>query len=163
MSKRFLIGLCLLGTLGLAGEGTLYVPEKAPFTDGLRVRDNIRTECAIENAVAGDIARGAYSAYAAVTREKPSEAHHTLELEIIDIFGAGGGAWSGPKYIELKGVLKDPSGKVIGDFTAYRYSMGGALGAIKGTCGILRRVSRALGKDVGVWLTAPSRGARLGD
>jgi len=163
MLKKLCFIFCFLGGFALTGDGTLYVPDKAPFSEGLRVRDNIRNECNIESLVANDIAKEAYSAYSAVSREKGAGATHVLEIEIIDIFGAGGGAWSGPKYIELKGVLKSGSGNVVGDFTAYRYSMGGALGAIKGTCGILRRVSRALGQDIGVWLTAPSRGARLGD
>ena len=40
---------------------------------------------------------------------------------------------------------------------------GGAFGGYKGTCAILGRCVKAIGKDVGEWLLAPKMNAKLGD
>ena len=86
-----------------------------------------------------------------------------LEVEIADVSGAGGDAWSGPKLLEIRGKLADQSGKSIGTFVARRHSMGDPLGGIKGTCGILRRCSKRLGMDVAELLVDPGNGVMLGD
>jgi len=147
-----------------AGDAdTLYIPASVPYMEGLRVRQNIKDDCALEQRIADDVAHNAGSVYSRVVREKPTGAHHVLEMEITDVFGAGGGSWSGPKNLEVRGTLKDQSGKSLGTFTARRYSMGGVMGGLKGTCGILRRISKALGKDIATFLVAPEHGVSLGD
>ena len=70
-----------------------------------------------------------------------------LEIEFVDILGSSGGAWSGSKSVTVKGKLTE-SGKVIGTFTARRASGGGMFAAYKGTCSILGRCIKTLGKDI---------------
>ena len=160
--KKMLFLACFLVGLAYAGE-TLYISETVKYKKGLRVRDNIKNECDLEGRIADDIARFAKNAYNKVTRDKPSGKHHVLTVEIVDVFGAGGGAWSGPKYIELKGTLKDSNGNKVGSFRARRHSMGGPLGGISGTCKILKRCSKRLGQDVAEFLVDPEEDAYLGD
>ncbi len=69
-----------------------------------------------------------------------------LNVEFSNVVGAAGGAWSGAKYVAVKGELFE-NGKKIGGFTGRRTSGGGFFGAYKGTCKILDRCVRALGKD----------------
>ena len=142
--------------LAYSGE-TLVVPELVSYKEGLVVRGRIQEECGLESRVADDIASAAKNAYNKVTRKKSGGSYHILEVEIVDVFGAGGGAWSGPKYIELKGTLKDQGGKMIGSFRARRHSMVGV-----GTCSILKRCSKALGRDIAAFLLEPETDAYLG-
>ena len=168
MNKARFTILSILTAMGLSAlaqdRAVLYVPEEAPFQEGLHVRGHIKTECNLEVYVANDIAAEANRVYQQVVREKPkSGKYHELSLEIIGAAGAGGGAWSGPKDMEIKGILKDQGGRVIGNFTARRYSTGGFMAGVKGTCTILRRCSRAIGKDVATYLIEPTTSAHLGD
>jgi hypothetical protein len=54
-------------------------------------------------------------------------------------------------------------GKEIGAFTGRRNSMGGAFGGFKGSCSVLGRTVKALGKDIAQWLVQPAKGSQLGD
>jgi hypothetical protein len=85
-----------------------------------------------------------------------------LLVEITGVTAPGGGAWSGAKSMSIAGKLYD-NGKMIGDFTGMRYSGGGFFGGYKGTCSIIGRCSKTLGKDVATWLKNPTSGAHLGD
>jgi hypothetical protein len=85
-----------------------------------------------------------------------------LTIEIINVLGAGGGAWSGSKAVTVKGELTE-NGEVVGTFTAARYSSGGAFGGFKGTCAILGRCVKSMGKDIAGWLVKPTMDARLGN
>jgi hypothetical protein len=58
---------------------------------------------------------------------------------------------------------KPLQGKLLGDFKARRYPGGGMFGGYKGTCAILGRSVKALGKDVAEWLAHPTSQAVLGD
>lgn len=85
-----------------------------------------------------------------------------LSVKITGLVGPGGGAWSGAKQVTIDGVLTE-NGKTLGTFKGMRVSGGGTFGAYKGTCSILGRCVKALGKDVAGWLKAPTMNARLGD
>ena len=83
-------------------------------------------------------------------------------MEITEVHAPGGGAFSGPKWMSVKGELYD-RGKQIGSFRAKRYSTGGAFGAFKGSCAIIGRCTKAIGQDIAGWLGAPTQNAQLGD
>jgi hypothetical protein len=85
-----------------------------------------------------------------------------LSIEFSNVVGAGGGAWSGAKFVVVTGELFE-NGKKIGNFTGRRTSGGGFFGAYKGTCSILGRCVKALGKDIALWLANPTMDARLGE
>ncbi len=85
-----------------------------------------------------------------------------LHIEIVNVIGTGGGAWSGAKSVTVEGKLTE-NGEVIGTFTSSRYSGGGAFGGYKGTCSILGRCIKAMGSDIAKWLANPTMDAKLGD
>lgn len=53
--------------------------------------------------------------------------------------------------------------EVLGDFKARRYSDGGMFDGYKGTCAILGRCVKTLGKDVAKWLAHPTSQPALDD
>ncbi len=92
-----------------------------------------------------------------------ANASHYLDLEITEIHMPGGGAWSGPKWMELTGALREGDGDLVSSFRAKRFSTGGALAVVKGSCKILGRTAKAIAQDVSRWLQSPLDGAQLGD
>lgn len=161
--------LLVLASAGLAcfaqKVDTIYVPEKISFAEGVNVRGKVRTECRLEEKTSTFIRTFAQgNAYKTVVTEKPkSGPYHVLEAEIVEANGAGGGAWSGPKSMRVAGKLKDHTGKVIATFSGSRFSTGGVFGGYKGTCSILGRCTKAIGKDIAGWLIDPEPNALLGD
>jgi len=78
-----------------------------------------------------------------------------VQLTIISAHGVGGGAWTGSKSMSIRVDIRK-EGAAIGSTVLTRSSGGGAFGGVMGTCAILDRVARALGKDVAVWLSRES-------
>ncbi len=146
-------------------NGTLNLQKTAAFDKSLSVPDAIRTGCQLDSKLIDFIESSAsadFEKIALVEDVSPNAAGRTLAVTITGLSGAGGGAWSGPKHLSIAGTLwKD--GKVVGTFTAHRVTGGGMWGAYRGTCSLLGRCARALGKDVAGWLKNPTMGARLGD
>lgn len=142
---------------------TLVVPEKIAFSKDCRVNDKVRNQCQLEEKTMRFLKEFNRSDYNMVTEKPASGDYHVLSAEIIEVTGAGGGAWSGAKSLKVKGTLKDSKGKVLGSFEAGRYSGGGAFAGYKGTCSIMGRCTKAIGKDIGLWLTNPGMDSYLGD
>ena len=66
------------------------------------------------------------------------------------------------KYSAARGTLFE-NGKKLASFEARRQSMGGAFAGYKGSCSVLGRTVKAMGKDVAAWLKQPNDNALLGD
>ena len=149
---------------GLAA-GSITIAKQAPFAQQLSVPDAVRAECNLPTRVTEFVKENADKNFDKVvladnvSAKTPGQA---LSMKIVGMTGTGGGAWSGAKHVTVEGTLWE-NGKVKGTFTAMRYSGGGAFGGYKGTCAILGRCVKAIGKDVGGWLLAPGMNAKLGD
>jgi len=144
--------------LSVAAGGTLSVVDKAPFAKGLDVRPAIRGECKLEHSIpqyVGEYAKGHFDKVELVPSQKNGK---VLTMQIVGVAGVAGGSWSGRKSLVVEGVLTE-NGKQIGNFLAERTSGR----AYRGTCALLGRSAKAIGKDVGEWLEKPTKGARLGD
>lgn len=155
------VGLPLTGL----AAGSISIAKEAPFAKQLGVPDAVRKECSLTTKVPEYVKEHTDKSYDKVTLANGVSAQtpgQALSLKITNLTGAGGGAWSGPKFVTVEGTLWE-NGKVKGTFTATRFSSGGAFGGYKGTCAILDRCVKAIGKDVGKWLTSPGMNARLGD
>lgn len=84
-----------------------------------------------------------------------------LSVEITDILANAGGVYGGPKMVEVRGTLTR-AGQPPLRFSALRQSFM-RLGGWNTTCGMLSRVTYALGTDIAAWLQKPVDGAVLGD
>jgi hypothetical protein len=155
----------VLPLAALAGDGTLTLEKKAPYAKGLGVPDAVRAECGLEQKIpefVQEFAKKGFDKVVLADSVSAKTGGKALSMKITDISGTGGGAWTGPKHVTIEGTLWQ-NGKVAGTFRASRFSGGGAFGGYKGTCAILGRCAKALGKDVATWAIAPSMDARLGD
>ena len=81
-----------------------------------------------------------------------------LTLVTQTLHTAGGGAWSGPKWLVIDGTLAE-GGNVIGTFEARRQTYRGSFGG----CKTVRELGEAIADDIVEWLEAPTRDAKLGD
>lgn len=133
-----------------------------PFAATAQVPPKVRDSCQLGSKLAGFIAESAGANVKVVDAAPGRAAGRVLEMEITEVHAPGGGAFSGPKWMTVKGELFD-RGRSIGSFRAKRFTGGGAFGAFKGTCSIIGRCTKALGEDIAKWLAAPTANAELGD
>jgi hypothetical protein len=135
-----------------------------PFDQTTQVPHAVKSECALGNKLSDFIHSYGreYSSNVVKVGKIDGEQGKVLDVKITNVHGTAGGAWSGAKSVAIEGKLTE-NGKVIGTFRGSRYSGGGAFGGFKGTCAILGRCVKALGRDVAQWLQSPVMNARLGD
>ncbi len=133
------------------------------FAKSAIVPTPVQTECQLPEKLASFIENYApKKGFDAVQISDRSGSGKVLVVEITDLIGTGGGAWSGSKAVTISGKLMEGD-KTIGSFIGRRTSGGGLYGGFKGTCSILGRCVKALGKDIGTWLEAPSTDSRIGE
>lgn len=145
------------------GTGTLVIKE-ITFAKGAYIRDAVRNECHLPDKLAHFVEQYSADQYAGTITDAsvaPADAQ-ILSIEIESATGGGGGAWSGGKAVMIN-VKLTQNGKQLGDFKGRRFSGGGAFATFKGTCSILGRCVKALGRDVSEWLQHPAKGSVLGD
>ncbi len=140
--------------------GSVKVLRVTPISEDARVPQKVRSECGLQDKVPAYLSN--FARNVELVDSKLGTQGRILELFIGDVHAPGGGAFSGPKWMTVTGVLRE-DGREVGSFTAKRFSGGGAFGAYKGTCAIVRRCAKAIGKDIAGWLRNPEDGARLGD
>jgi hypothetical protein len=149
--RALLAVIAVAAALPLAAAAQVSVPQKISFDKDLHVPDAVRKECALDTKIPQ------YVKSAGGQARKGGK----LEMKITGLLATGGGAFSGPKSVTVAGTLRE-GGKVTGTFVAQRNASAGAFGG-GGTCAMLDRCAKAIGKDVGEWLKAPSKDAKLGD
>ena len=144
-----------------AAEATKIL-RSIPIAANAPVPAAVRDQCQLQSKVPEFIQQAAGSSVELVDGALDRKKGRVLELEITEVHAPGGGGFSGPKWMSVKGELYD-KGKQIGSFRAKRYSTGGAFAGFKGTCSIIGRCTKAIGADVASWLGAPTPNAELGD
>lgn len=147
-----------------SAKDTITVQKLMPYKKNLPVPKAVRVKCRLPEKLSIFVQK--YSKKAAdinvIDGSLKGVKGKVLDIKIINVHGPGGGAYTGAKYVAIEGKLIE-NGKVKSSFIGARYSGGGFYGGFKGTCSILGRCVKALGKDVGKWLRDPKDGARLGD
>lgn len=167
MKHRILLAGVVAGLLsgGAWAADSITVPRPVPFADGSIIAQKIKTECVIQTQLADYIAEYAREKSIDIKHasEVQSEASgQVLDIQIKDSVSDGNPFVGHRKSTTVVGTLYR-DGEVIGNFTARRNSMGGAFAGYKGSCSVLGRTVKALGKDIAGWLVAPTRDAQLGD
>ena len=160
--RRFTTAAVVATTFAFSSVASLaeavQVPSVIPFAKDLNVTDAVRAECQLGEKVSSFIKK--YGKKNIEVVESP--AGNYVAMEITHVHAPGGGSWSGPKWLEVSGTLMDGE-KEVASFRAKRFSGGGPFGGMKGTCAILGRTTKALGKDIAGWIKSPVDGAALGD
>jgi hypothetical protein len=162
----FAVAICFGLAAGPALAASVRVASSAPYAEDAEISSKIRTECVqlqtqlpaytaqfgkefgVEVALADDVS--------------PRDAGRVLQLEIYEAVSMGNAFIGHQKYSKVRGTLFEDGQEVAG-FKGMRNSMGGAFGGYKGSCSVLGRTVKALGKDIAQWLVNPQDGALLGD
>ncbi len=143
----------------------VLMPKPVPFASANQIAGNIKRECTIQDQLADYI--GEYAAEKNIKVNfaetvAPDSAAQVLEVQIEDSESRGNAFIGHRKSTTATGTLYR-RGERIGSFTARRDSMGGMFAGYKGSCSVLGRTVKTLGKDIAEWLAAPSMDAQLGD
>jgi hypothetical protein len=142
------------------------VTKRINYGKGSNVPEKVKAECSLDTQLPAYIKTFAADTDIPVNLKdgavNKNAKGRVLNVEFSNVVGAGGGAWSGAKYVAVKGELFE-NGKKIGSFNGRRTSGGGFFGAYKGTCKILDRCVKALGKDIALWMIDPTMDAMIGE
>ncbi len=149
---------CLVMSGVVSSAEKIGIPADVPFDPSADVPQKVQDECNLGPKVATFVQK--YNRDVQFS-ESPNEGQY-VDMSITEVFAPGGGGWSGPKWMEVTGTLMN-NGEKVASFRAKRFSTGGAFGGFKGTCSIIGRCTKALGKDIANWLKNPVDGAELGD
>ncbi len=169
-SMRSLFALFVFSALFLPcpayAGGTLTLSKKALYEKGANVPQAVKDECGLETKIIEFVQKFADKSYDKIVLVDNASAKTPGSALSIWIAGAQapkGGTTTGYKSLTIKGTLWR-GGKVAGTFTAKRVTSGGmSFIGYKGTCSMLGRCAKALGKDVAAWLEKPTMNAKLGD
>ena len=151
--------IMLLAGSAPAGSSSVKVLRSIPFAEGSGATENLKNECKLETRVPEFLSQ--FSDRVELVDEL-GKGGRVLTLEISHVHAPGGGGFSGAKIVTVKGTLRE-GGEKTASFTATRYSTGGMFGGYKGTCAIVGRCAKTIGKDIAGWLKSPQDDANLGD
>jgi len=145
----------------LAQAETITISKSIPFAEDSGASDAVKAECKFETRVPEYIKKEAKRDIDVVLSKEPLDAAEgkVLFLEVTNMFGLGGGIYSGSKSAIVSGELKE-NGEVIGSVQVRRRSI---MGMMPGTCSIMKRIAKKIGEDYAGWLKEPTMDARLGD
>lgn len=140
---------------------TLTTSQSIPFAEDSGASDDIKNECKFETRLPEYLKKEAKRTFDVVLSKEPLEDAEgkTLSLIIANMYGLGGGAFSGSKSAIVTGELKE-NGEVIASMSLRRHSI---MGMAPGTCSILKRIAKKMGEDIAEWLEEPTMDAELGD
>lgn len=136
---------------------SLFIQIPATIDPAAPIPPAVRNECAVDmlvgNYALSEIGRSGFSTQSLSSQEQAGN-NKFVQLTVLSVHGFGGGAWSGSKSMSVRADLKQGT-STIASTVLSRSSTGGAFATFKGTCEILDRVSKAIGKDVAKWIAHP--------
>ena len=140
---------------------TVTISKETPFAEGSGASDKVKQECDIQGRLPKYLKSYAKSHTDVEFTTEPLDKVEgkVLYLKFEHVFAPGGGGYSGTKSVSVVGELKE-NGEVIGSLTIDRTAL---FGMSPGTCSMLKRVAKKIGKEVAEWLAAPTMDAMLGD
>ena len=168
MLKKSALSIILLaGSFsGFTAADPVVVQSVIPYAADSKIAQNIRNECTKLG-----------SQFATFTKEfgkkfevevqlsetlDTSAKGRVLQMEITEAVSMGNAFMGHQKFAAARGTLYE-NGEKVASFEARRQSMGGAFAGYKGSCSVLGRTMKAMGKDVAQWLKTPTDNAALGD
>lgn len=142
------------------------VQASIPYAENSKIAQNIRNECTkLGPQLAQFTQQFGKKTGVEVTLVdslNTAQSGRVLHIEITEAVSMGNAFMGHHKYSAAHGTLFE-NGKKVASFEARRQSMGGAFAGYKGSCSVLGRTVKAMGKDIATWLKQPNDNALLGD
>jgi hypothetical protein len=143
-------------TDGALADVKIRVLSPTPLAATADVPAKVKEECPLGQALPLAIARANRNVVLVNTpQELMARSGRYFLLEIVEVSARGGGVWSGPKRMVVRGIAY-ADGKPVGDIEAGR----GSTMAFS-ACSSLEKVEKTLGQDLGRWLVSPKPRDRL--
>jgi hypothetical protein len=161
MFKKATISIVLLtgSFVGFAAADPVIIQSTIPYAADAKVAQKVRNECVELGAEFGE----KYEVEVQLSDTlDPSAKGRVLQMEITEAVSQGNAFIGHRKFSSARGTLYE-NGEKVASFEALRQSGGGAFAGYKGSCSVLGRTVKAMGKDVAQWLQAPTDNAALGD
>ncbi|MCK7592369.1 hypothetical protein [Pseudomarimonas salicorniae] len=164
MLKLLPFALALASAPALADS--VRMAAETPYSEDAEISEKVRSECLKLNGQLPAYTREFGAEFGVrvdlLDRIDTAAEGRVLEVEILDAVSMGNAFIGHQKHSRIKGNLYE-NGQLVASFKGRRNSMGGAFAGYKGSCSVLGRTMKALGKDIAQWLQNPTDGARLGD
>ena len=121
------------------------------------VPEKVREECRLDYQLQSEISNALVRYFKSGSGTTTSTDGQVVRVSITYVLGPAAGAFSGPKSITILAELLN-NGKVERSAKLHRTSV--SVNIFKGTCSILDKDARVLGKDVVKWIENPSYGTQ---
>lgn len=165
---RIIRALLLFATLTagcvMPRPATLIIKKTVPFKEGLKVPEQIREDCGLENKLARYVepfSRRHFEQTSIQENISPSTDAEVLTMKITALTVEKiKGMKSGPASLTVEGVLTK-NGAVIGSFTAFRDAGEELVTRDRSECHFLKFCAKAIGKDISRWLGKPEMNSML--
>lgn len=148
------LGVLLFAALGARAQ-QVQIPSRVPYEEGARIPENIKRECTeLGHKLSSFLAQYAQEhgiETAAVASVDPQAEGRVLVVEISDAVSQGNAFLGHRKSMSAHAELF-VDGASQGDVDFTRNSGGGFGAGYKGSCAVLGRCAKALGKDLAGWL-----------
>ncbi len=168
MFKKATISIVLLtgSFVGFAAADSVIIQSTIPYAADAKVAQKVRNECVELGAQFASFTKEFGEKYDVEVQLSdildPSAKGRVLQMEITEAVSIGNAFIGHRKFSSARGTLYE-NGEKVASFEALRQSGGGAFAGYKGSCSVLGRTVKAMGKDVAQWLQAPTDNAALGD
>ena len=166
ITRLSLLLLVLLSATDPAFAQPVRMVSDVPYAEDAEVQKKILNECTKLGSQLADFTKHFGKEFGVdvelVDSINPQGDGQVLHVEIRDVVSMGNAFIGHQKYTKVSGTLYK-NGKKIAAFRARRNSMGGAFSGYKGSCSVLGRTVKVLGKDIAGWLKDPQDKAELGD
>ncbi len=153
----FLVVACATGSAAGA-EDVVLVSSLIPYDTKITAGEDVQKECTWNSTMPLYLAKESGGEVKIAEQNIEAVTAKKLILVATHVHTAGGGNWSGPKWLALEGKLME-GGKLLGSFEARRQTIRGSMRG----CGTLDSLSEEIGDDILKWIKAPSLNAKLGN
>jgi hypothetical protein len=164
--NRLVVAALLSCAASTAFAQSVRVPRDIPWSEDAEIQRKVRDECVKLQGQLADYTQefGREFGVDVTLADEVSadDAGRVLQMEIVEAVSLGNAFIGHRKYTRIRGTLFE-DGQRVAAFQGMRTSMGGAFAGYKGSCSVLGRTVKALGKDVAMWLKDPKDEAELGD
>ena len=158
MYGLFVVVVACVAAGSARAEDIVLVSSLIPYAKDDTAGEDVRKECTWNTSMPRYLAKESGGRVKVAEQSIDAVTDKKLVLVATHLHTAGGGGWSGPKWLVLEGKLTEGD-KLLGSFEARRQTIRGSMRG----CGTLDSLSEEIAGDILEWLKTPSVNAKLGN